>query len=65
MCSYKGTARYRSLRVGETVHVDLARSYETPLPESAPIAGLVAFYDERVDLIIDGEIQSRPKTRFG
>jgi uncharacterized protein (DUF427 family) len=28
---------------------------KTPLPENIKIAGLVAFYNERADLIVDGE----------
>jgi uncharacterized protein (DUF427 family) len=64
MCPYKGTARYWSVRAGGDVHTDLAWSYDSPFRESAPIAGLVAFYDELVDVFVDGELQTRPKTRF-
>jgi uncharacterized protein (DUF427 family) len=46
------------------VHTDLAWSYDAPFRESAPIAGLVAFYDEHVDVFVDGERQTRPKTPF-
>jgi uncharacterized protein (DUF427 family) len=53
-CPYKGTARYWSVRIGDAVHPDIAWGYDTPLPESTRIAGLVAFYNERVDLIVDG-----------
>ena len=53
-CPYKGDAEYWSVRVGGTLHDDLAWSYRTPLPESQKIAGLVAFYDEKVDLYLDG-----------
>jgi uncharacterized protein (DUF427 family) len=63
-CPYKGTARWWSVATPEGVEVDLAWSYPTPHRESAPIAGLVAFYDERVDLTIDGVPQPRPKTPF-
>lgn len=63
-CPYKGFARYWSVEVGGTTHGDLAWSYPTPLPESQRIAGLVAFFDERVDVLVDGERQSRPKTHF-
>jgi uncharacterized protein (DUF427 family) len=59
-CPYKGTARYWSVRAGDTVHADLAWSYPTPLPESAPVAGLIAFYDEKVDTYVDGVLQDRP-----
>jgi hypothetical protein len=34
------------------------------LPESQKIAGLIAFYDERVDVCLDGERQARPSTKF-
>jgi uncharacterized protein (DUF427 family) len=64
MCPYKGTARYWSVRVGGDVHTDLAWSYDAPFRESAPIAGLVAFYDEHVDVFVGGELQPRPKTKF-
>jgi uncharacterized protein (DUF427 family) len=35
-----------------------AGSYRTPLPESAKIAGLIAFYNEKVDLYVDGVRES-------
>ena len=56
MCPYKGTARYWSVRAGDAVHADLAWSYDAPFRESAPIAGLVAFYDEKVDVYVDGAL---------
>ena len=49
-CPYKGHARYWSLHEGGRVHTDIAWSYPTPLPESIRIAGLIAFYDDRVEL---------------
>jgi uncharacterized protein (DUF427 family) len=64
MCPYKGTARYWSVRAGGEVRRDLVWSYDAPFRESAPIAGLVAFYDERVDVFVDGQLQPRPKTKF-
>jgi uncharacterized protein (DUF427 family) len=56
-CPYKGEARYWSLRGGDASRADIAWSYATPLPESQKIAGLVAFYTERVDLYVDGVLQ--------
>ena len=64
MCPYKGTARYWSVQAGGTRHPDLAWSYDAPFRESAPIAGLVAFFDEKVDVFVDGERQPRPRTVF-
>jgi uncharacterized protein (DUF427 family) len=42
--------------------VDLAWSYEHPLPDAVEIAGLVAFFDERVDVVLDGVRRPRPTT---
>ncbi|CAO5154405.1 DUF427 domain-containing protein [Frankia sp. AiPs1] len=53
-CPYKGTAGYYSVRVNGTVHQDVVWIYRTPLAESIRIAGLVCFYDEKVDLFVDG-----------
>jgi uncharacterized protein (DUF427 family) len=64
-CPYKGRAEYWSLRIGDTLHADLAWSYRTPLPESQKIAGLIAFYGEQVDVYVDGRLQNRPVARFG
>ena len=63
-CPYKGRAEYWSVRAGDEVHEDLAWSYRTPLPESQKIAGLVCFYNEKVDLHVDGVRQDRPSTKF-
>jgi uncharacterized protein (DUF427 family) len=63
-CPYKGTAAYWSVEVNGTTHEDLVWTYRTPLPESQKIAGLLCFYDERVDLIVDGVRQDPPRTQF-
>jgi uncharacterized protein (DUF427 family) len=63
-CPYKGTARYWSVVLDGEVHPDLAWGYDAPLPESAPIAGLIAFYNEKVDIVVDGVPQAQPKTVF-
>ncbi|MEN8234826.1 MAG: DUF427 domain-containing protein [Actinomycetota bacterium] len=63
-CPYKGTAEYWSATIGDAVHEDLVWSYRTPLPESHGIGGLVAFYNEKVDIVVDGELQGRSKTVF-
>jgi uncharacterized protein (DUF427 family) len=63
-CPYKGFARYWSVDAGTAVAEDVVWSYPTPLPESEPVAGLLCFYNERVDLRVDGEHPDRPETRF-
>ncbi|MEV4071600.1 DUF427 domain-containing protein [Nonomuraea fuscirosea] len=59
-CPYKGSAEYWTVN-GQK---DLAWSYRTPLPESEKVAGLVAFYNEKLDIYVDGELEERPKTVF-
>jgi uncharacterized protein (DUF427 family) len=63
-CPYKGRAQTWSVRGSDTVHPDLAWSYPTPLAESQKIAGLIAFYNEKVDITLDGVLQERPHTKF-
>jgi uncharacterized protein (DUF427 family) len=63
-CPYKGRAEYWSVRAPDGVHDDLAWSYPTPLPESQKVAGLIAFYNEKVDIHVDGVLQERPSTKF-
>jgi uncharacterized protein (DUF427 family) len=59
-CPYKGAAEYWSVNTGAGAHEDVAWSYPTPLPESQKIAGLIAFYNDKVDLYVDGVRQERP-----
>jgi uncharacterized protein (DUF427 family) len=63
-CPYKGQAEYWSVQADGSLHDDLAWSYRTPLPESQKVAGLIAFYNEKVDIYVDGELQQRPRTHF-
>jgi len=61
-CAYKGEASYWTAEVGDRTVKDLAWTYERPLPDAAEIAGLVAFFDERVDVVLDGTLRERPTT---
>ncbi len=63
-CPYKGRAQTWSVTIAEKVHPDFAWGYPAPLAESQKIAGLIAFYNEHVDTIIDGVRQERPNTKF-
>lgn len=59
-CPYKGDASYWSLAAAGRRLDDVAWSYERPLPAVAEIAGLVAFWDHRVDVFLDGVQRSGP-----
>lgn len=63
-CPYKGTARYWNVVAGDRVHENLVWGYDAPFKESDAIAGMVAFYNEKVDIYVDEELQERPKTKF-
>lgn len=63
-CPYKGTAGYWSVQVGSRVYADFVWVYRQPLPESQKVAGLACFYNEKVDLYVDGVLQERPRTHF-
>jgi uncharacterized protein (DUF427 family) len=64
-CPYKGTtSQYWSVRLGDEVHADLAWSYDFPTRQLLPIAGLISFYNEKVDVVLDGQRLERPTTHF-
>jgi uncharacterized protein (DUF427 family) len=63
-CPYKGAASYWTVDAGQGGHDDVVWIYRAPLPESQKIAGLACFYNEKVDIYLDGELQDRPRTKF-
>ena len=63
-CAYKGSATHWSVRVGDRVVEDLVWAYPTPQHDAEPVRDLLAFYNERVDLEIDGELDERPQTQW-
>ena len=63
-CAYKGSASYWHVRVGETLHDDLAWTYREPQHDAQPVRDLIAFYNERVDVEVDGTVGERPVTQW-
>jgi uncharacterized protein (DUF427 family) len=63
-CPYKGTASYYSVKLGDELHDDVVWYYEDPLREVDAIKDMLAFYNERVDIYVDGELQARPRTQW-
>jgi len=61
-CPYKGVASYWSVKAASAVHPDVAWSYKSPIPECPKIENLIAFFNERVDMDVDGERLERPRT---
>ena len=64
VCPYKGVAEYWSIDINGTTHPDAVWSYRDPIPEAFKIAGLVSFYNEKVDIEVDGRHVGRPQTAF-
>jgi uncharacterized protein (DUF427 family) len=63
-CPFKGEASYWSLELGNEVHDNIVWSYETPIPDAEGITGLMCFYNERVDIVVDGDRLPRPETPY-
>jgi uncharacterized protein (DUF427 family) len=58
-CPYKGQANYYSIVIDGKEYKDHVWWYQYPTPESIAIAGRVCFYNEKVDIYIDGEKEKR------
>ena len=61
-CAYKGQASYWSATVGDRAVPDIAWTYQEPLHDATQVRGLTAFFDERVDVVVNGERHERPIT---
>jgi uncharacterized protein (DUF427 family) len=58
-CAYKGRASYYSVPDGPR---DAAWSYHQPLHDAELVRDRVCFFDERLDVIVDGQRRDRPVT---
>ncbi|MET8155958.1 DUF427 domain-containing protein [Sphaerisporangium sp. NPDC005289] len=63
-CPYKGIASYWSITRAGTAPPNVAWAYPDPIPAAAPIKDHVAFYNEAVDIVVDGVKTDRPVTLF-
>lgn len=63
-CPYKGAAGYWSLRLGDKTYKDFVWAYPNPIPEIPKIENLLCYYNEKVDLFVDGTLQERPVSPF-
>jgi uncharacterized protein (DUF427 family) len=61
-CAYKGQASYWSATLDGRQLPDIAWTYPNPLHDAAQVRGLIAFFTERLDVILDGERLERPIT---
>jgi len=63
-CPYKGIASYHNVVVNGTSHDDIVWYYPFPLRESEQVAGYLCFYNEKLDIYVDGELEERPRSMF-
>jgi uncharacterized protein (DUF427 family) len=63
-CPYKGIASYWSVKTGNQVRKDVVWGYPEPIAEIPKIKGLLSFYNEKVDIYVDGQLEARPKTAW-
>lgn len=64
VCPYKGRAVYWSAEIDGTTHDDIVWSYPSPIPECPKLENLLSFFNERVEIYVDGETQGRPETQW-
>lgn len=58
-CPYKGKANYYDVKINGKTYKDLVWYYVYPTIESGPISGHVCFYNEKVDIWVDGVQEKR------
>ena len=63
-CPYKGFASYWAVEAGGERVEDLVWGYPRPIPGAEKIRDHLCFFDERVDVEVDGETQERPRTAW-
>ena len=61
-CPYKGEASYWTARVGDRTFENIVWGYQDPIGECPRIKGYLSFFNEKVDVTVDGEPQQRPIT---
>jgi uncharacterized protein (DUF427 family) len=59
LCPYKGRAEYYHVNVNGRQYKNFVWYYRYPTSESAPIAGYLCFYNEMVDVWVDGVKETR------
>lgn len=64
-CAYKGVASYWNVRLPSgAVARDLVWSYPDPQHDALPVRDMACFFNERVDISLDGAGSDRPVTQW-
>ena len=57
-CPFKGEASYWSVDINGQTHDGIVWSYEAPIPAAVEISGMMAFYPDRAQVTVDGQLIS-------
>ena len=63
-CAYKGEAEYFSTTTASGSLTDIAWTYREVANDGVPVRDLIAFYQERLDVVVDGEPVPREATHW-
>lgn len=63
-CPYKGQAKFWNVEIGGETYENYAWSYPETLKDAAEVEGMIGFYNEKLDIYVDGELEGKPTTRF-
>jgi uncharacterized protein (DUF427 family) len=63
-CAYKGSASYWHVRLGDRLVEDLVWTYRDPQHDATLVADHLCFFNEGVDLEVEGERMERPRTQW-
>lgn len=63
-CAYKGSASYWHVRLGERLVEDVVWTYRDPERDAEPVADMLCFFNEQVDIDVEGERSERPRTQW-
>ncbi len=63
-CPYKGVASYWAVKAGGETVKDIVWGYLDPILEAGKVKDLVSFYNEKVNIYVDGELEPKPQTAW-
>ena len=61
-CPYKGAASYWNVNVSGDEYLNIVWGYQEPIEEIKKISGLLCFFNEKVDVFVNGELEETPET---
>ena len=64
VCPYRKSRTDWAIRIGDAVYPGVAWTYDYPLREVTPIAGMIPFSDEKLDIFVDDTRLARPLHPF-